>query len=40
MAVFPAGESITTEEIKDAYTYFKNYFFSFFEKKDTKAYTI
>ena len=25
MAIFPAGESITLEEVKSAYTYFKDY---------------
>ena len=41
MAIFPAGESITTNEIKDAYNYFKNYFknylFSLYKGDDTKT---
>lgn len=37
MAIFPAGESITTNEIKDAYNYFKNYLFSLYRENDTKT---
>ena len=37
MAIFPAGESITTNEIKDAYNYFKNYLFSLYKGDDTKT---
>jgi len=40
MAVFPAGDSITTSELKEAYNYFKNYLMSFFEREESKTYTI
>ena len=40
MAVFPAGESITTSELKEAYAYFREYLFSFFRREESKTYTI
>ena len=40
MAVYPAGDSITISEIKEAYNYFKNYLMSFFRKEESKTYTI
>ena len=40
MAVFPAGESITTSELKEAYTYFREYLMSFFRREESNTYTI